>query len=144
DIGTPIGGGGHPAARGASGAGGEPAEHPPGGEITIDELADIMGGGPGRPPIEPEGADPPPGRRRRYAGIKRAGPSSLRSFRRTYKEALKRELASGTYNPLRPVVVSVRDDMRYRSWREEPKPVANAAIIYMMDVSGSMGDEQKE
>ena len=34
--------------------------------------------------------------------------------------------------------------MRYRSWKTEEEPVANAVIIYMMDVSGSMGDEQKE
>ena len=31
-----------------------------------------------------------------------------------------------------------------RSWKEDLEPVANAVIIYMMDVSGSMGDEQKE
>nr|MBA4158583.1 DUF444 family protein [Gemmatimonadota bacterium] len=72
------------------------------------------------------------------------GPASLRSFRRSYREALKRQIASGSYDPVRPVVVPVRDDMRYRSWREEPLPVANAVILYMMDVSGSMGSEQKE
>jgi hypothetical protein len=33
--------------------------------------------------------------------------------------------------------------MRYRSWKTDPSR-ANAVIIYMMDVSGSMGDEQKE
>ena len=144
DIGTPIGGHGHPGASGAGGAGDEPGEHLREVEISIDELADIMGEALELPRIEPKGAESLQSIRSRYAGIKRAGPSSLRSFRRTYKEALKRELASGTYNPRRPVVVPVRDDMRYRSWREEPKPVANAAIIYMMDVSGSMGDEQKE
>ena len=42
------------------------------------------------------------------------------------------------------MVMPVRDDYRYRSWKEEPEPVANAVIIYMMDVSGSMGNEQKE
>ena len=34
--------------------------------------------------------------------------------------------------------------MRYRAWRTDEEPVSNAALIYMMDVSGSMGDEQKE
>ena len=38
----------------------------------------------------------------------------------------------------------IRDDKRYRSWRSDPLPQSNAVIIYMMDVSGSMGDEQKE
>ena len=38
----------------------------------------------------------------------------------------------------------IKDDRRYRSWEHVPEPVANAVIIYMMDVSGSMTDEQKE
>jgi uncharacterized sporulation protein YeaH/YhbH (DUF444 family) len=38
----------------------------------------------------------------------------------------------------------VRHDKRYRGVRTEPLPQSNAVIIYMMDVSGSMGDEQKE
>ena len=33
--------------------------------------------------------------------------------------------------------------MRYRSYTSIPEPQAAAAIIYMMDVSGSMTDEQK-
>jgi len=50
----------------------------------------------------------------------------------------------GTYVPGNPVVVPIPSDKRYRSWRTEAEPVANAVIVYMMDVSGSMGDEQKE
>ncbi len=34
--------------------------------------------------------------------------------------------------------------MRYRSWKTTLLPEANAVIIYAMDVSGSMGTEQKE
>ena len=43
-----------------------------------------------------------------------------------------------------PIIVPVREDRRYRSWKTSPLPQSNAVIIYMMDVSGSMGDEQKE
>ena len=50
----------------------------------------------------------------------------------------------GAYVPDKPVIVPIPDDKRYRSWKTEAEPVANAVIIYMMDVSGSMGDEQKE
>jgi hypothetical protein len=42
------------------------------------------------------------------------------------------------------MIVPIRDDKRYRSWKTSTEPVANAVIVYMMDVSGSMGDEQKE
>ncbi len=50
----------------------------------------------------------------------------------------------GSYQSGSPLVVPIPDDKRYRSWKTEPEPVANAVIVYMMDVSGSMGDEQKE
>ena len=35
-------------------------------------------------------------------------------------------------------------DKQYRSWKEVHQPQSVAVIIYMMDVSGSMTDEQKE
>jgi uncharacterized sporulation protein YeaH/YhbH (DUF444 family) len=37
----------------------------------------------------------------------------------------------------------VREDRRYRAPVLEPEPFARAAVLYMMDVSGSMGAEQK-
>ncbi|HID22719.1 MAG TPA: DUF444 family protein, partial [Planctomycetaceae bacterium] len=69
---------------------------------------------------------------------------SLRHFKRTYKRALKRLLASNEYRPDRPVIVPIREDEVYKSWKTVPEPQANAAIIYIMDVSGSMTDDQKE
>src|SRR4029077_20842237 len=80
----------------------------------------------------------------RYTSVKRIGPESLRHKRRTYVEALKRQGMEGNYHPAAPRVVPYKDDRRYRSWEHVPEPVANAVIIYMMDVSGSMTDEQKE
>ena len=72
------------------------------------------------------------------------GSESLRHFKRTYKQALRRQIASRTYDPNRPVIVPVREDRRYRVWKPVSEPKANAVIIYQMDVPGSMGDEQKE
>ncbi len=141
DVGTPIGGDG---GGGAGSAGDAPGEHLREVEFTIDELTQLMGEELELPRIEPKGAEALTSSKNRYSGIQRTGPESLRSFRRTFKAALKREIASGTYSPYRPVVVPVRDDMRYRSWKEVSEPVANAVILYMMDVSGSMGNEQKE
>lgn len=136
DVGTPIGAPGQ--------AGDAPGEHLREVELSIEELCELMGEALELPRIEPKGAQSVTVARNRYTGIHRSGPETLRSFRRTYREALKRQLASGSYHPGRPLVVPVRDDMRYRSWRRQPEPVANAVIIYMMDVSGSMGNEQKE
>jgi uncharacterized sporulation protein YeaH/YhbH (DUF444 family) len=53
-------------------------------------------------------------------------------------------IASGAYDPKRPKIILERSDKRYRTWKAYPNPRANAVIIYVMDVSGSMGAEQKE
>lgn len=142
ELGTPLGSDGDAGGQGE--AGDAPGHHIREVELSIQELAELMGEELELPRIEPKGSKSLTVARNRYSGIKRAGPESLRSFKRTYKEALRREIAAGSYSPLRPVVVPVRDDMRYRSWKEEPEPIANAVILYMMDVSGSMGNEQKE
>jgi hypothetical protein len=92
----------------------------------------------------PRGAERIESRKVKYTGIRPVGPDSLKHFRRTFRRALRRQIASGVYDPKRPVIVPVREDFRYRSFREEVQPHYNAVIIYMMDVSGSMGDEQKE
>ncbi|MBN1852733.1 MAG: DUF444 family protein, partial [Pirellulales bacterium] len=52
--------------------------------------------------------------------------------------------ATGTYEPKEPRIIPYREDKQYRSWKNISQPQANAAVIYMMDVSGSMTDEQKE
>ncbi len=125
-------------------AGDKAGEHLLEVDVTMEELAQILGEELHLPRIEPKGKERIVARKDRYTGIRSTGPESLRHFRRTFKQALKRQIATGTYDPKNPLIVPVRDDKRYRSWRSEPLPQSNAVIIYMMDVSGSMGDEQKE
>ncbi|MEW5956988.1 MAG: DUF444 family protein [Chloroflexota bacterium] len=142
DIGDPIGQA--DAEGGAGQAGSEPGEHILEVEVTLEELARLMAEELELPRIEPKGTKNIISEQSKYNRIRRVGPDSLRHFKRTYKEALRRQLTSGQYDPGNPVVVPIRDDMRYRSWSEVPLPESNAIIIYMMDVSGSMGTEQKE
>ncbi|MEL6328885.1 MAG: DUF444 family protein [Planctomycetota bacterium] len=113
-------------------------------DVSLDELADILAEELELPRIEPKGANRITSVKDKYSGIRPVGPSSLRHFKRSYREALKRQLAMGDYDPDDPVIVPIRDDFRYRSWNEVKAPQSNAVIVYMMDVSGSMGDEQKE
>ncbi len=113
-------------------------------DIALDELADILGEELSLPRIQPRGHDRIVTTRIKYTGISPSGPESLRHFKRTYKQALRRQIASGSYNYRKPIIVPVREDRRYRTWKQVPLPETNAAVIYMMDVSGSMGDEQKE
>lgn len=141
---------GQPIARGDDGedgegrAGSDPGEHVLEVDIALDELATILGDELQLPRIEPKGKANVIQDKVRYTSVRRIGPESLRHFRRTYVEALRRQLSEGTYRPADPRVVPIKDDRRYRSWEHVPEPMANAVILYMMDVSGSMTDDQKE
>ncbi len=112
-------------------------------EVSIDELAEMLGEELGLPEIEPRGEDKIISEKYKVRGISRVGPETLRHFRRGHLQALKRVVSSGKYDLRNPVVVPTKEDMRYKALERVPTPVSNAVIIYMMDVSGSMGDEQK-
>jgi uncharacterized protein len=113
-------------------------------EVSLDELADILGEELQLPRVEPKGRKQITSERDRYSGIRPVGPESLRHFKRTYRQALRRQIMVGSYDPDNPRIVFERRDRVYRSWKTVMSPKSNAVIIYMMDVSGSMGDEQKE
>jgi len=143
EIGQPIGRGGD-QDDGSGQAGNEPGRHIREVELTLDELAEMLGEELDLPNVEPKGKDVITSEKDKYTTISQTGPDSLRHFKRTYKRALKRQISAGDYNPDVPVIIPTRDDERFRSWKTVSQPEANAAIIYMMDVSGSMTDDQKE
>lgn len=132
------------AQPGQGEAGDQPGEHILEVEVDLAELAEILGEELELPKIEPRGTESIVTQKDKYSSIRRTGPDSLRHFKRTFKQALRRQISMGKYDRKNPVIIPVRDDLRYRSWKTESKPETNAVIIYMMDVSGSMGDEQKE
>ena len=140
DEGTPI----STEPGGGLAAGDRPGDHILEVDISLEELAEILGEELELPNIEPRGEKLLQTTSDRYTGIHRVGPESLRHFKRTFKEALKRQIMSGGYDPERPTIIPFPEDRRYRSSRPKAIPEANAVIIYMMDVSGSMGSEQKE
>ncbi|HEY1907651.1 MAG TPA: DUF444 family protein, partial [Myxococcaceae bacterium] len=113
-------------------------------DVSLEELASILGEELQLPNIERRGKEQVVAQKIKYTGVNTTGPESLRHFKRTFKQALRRQIALGTYDPARPVIIPTREDRRYRSYRLQNLPETNAVIVYMMDVSGSMGDEQKE
>jgi hypothetical protein len=135
---------GEPDQNGAGRAGSEPGEHALEVELSLEELAEILGQELELPRIEPKGKQRLITQKDRYVGIRRTGPESLRHFKRTFRQALRRQIMMGHYDPKQPMVVPVREDRRYRSWKTVPMRQANALMIFIMDVSGSMGDDQKE
>ena len=142
DVGDSLGPGNEAPGSGKAGEGeGEKALEV---DVTLDELAEILGEELELPRIQPRGQKQVVTERDRYTGIQSIGPESLRHFRRTYRQALKRSISMGSYDEKQPVLVPVREDMRYRTWKTVSSPQSNAVVVYMMDVSGSMGEEQKE
>jgi len=110
-------------------------------DVSLEELASILGEELQLPNIERKGKEQVVAQKIKYTGVNTTGPESLRHFKRTFKQALRRQIALGTYDPKAPVIVPTREDRRYKM---QNLPETNAVIVYMMDVSGSMGDEQKE
>jgi uncharacterized sporulation protein YeaH/YhbH (DUF444 family) len=131
-------------AEGIGPGGTEPGQHIMEVEVSLEELADILGEELQLPRIKPKGRKQITAEKDRYSGVRQAGPESLRHFRRTFRRALRRQIMAGTYDPNAPRVIFERADKIYRSWKTILQPQSNAVIVYMMDVSGSMGDEQKE
>ncbi len=125
-------------------AGNQPGAHLTEVDLTLEELAQIMGEELGLPRIEPRGKKNLSSVKDRYQGIHTVGPKSLLSFKRTYKEALKRQIAAGTFDFQDPMIVPEKRDQRFLTWKTKPQENNSAVIIMIMDVSGSMGDEQKE
>ncbi|MEM8943960.1 MAG: DUF444 family protein [Planctomycetota bacterium] len=130
---------------GSGGAGGEPGSgHLMEVEVSLEELAAMLGDELELPRIEPKGTANVIAEKSKYNSVRQTGPESLKHFKRTYLNALRRQISTGNYRPDDPRIVPIKRDKKYRSWNDIPQPQVNAAVIYVMDVSGSMTDEQKE
>ncbi|HXV75721.1 MAG TPA: DUF444 family protein [Candidatus Polarisedimenticolaceae bacterium] len=125
-------------------AGNEAGQHLLEAEFSVEELAHMLGEALELPRIRPKGRDELDTNAGRYTGVSTVGPESLRHYKRSYRNALKRLIATGAYDRGRPSIVLERVDKRYRTWKPRQQPTANAVIVYVMDVSGSMGADQKE
>ena len=139
DIGDPFGN--------EPGSGNQPGdddgEHDFLTEFTPEELAQILIEHLDLPNLEPKSKGSLSSEKNKYNEISNVGNEGLKHFKRTYREALKRQISIGAYDPKNPVVIPIKSDFRYKTYSRKEKPEINAVIIYMADVSGSIGDEQK-
>ncbi len=113
-------------------------------DVSLEELASILSEELELPNIEPKGSAQIDASKNRYTSIGTSGPDSLKHHKRTFKQSLKRQISIGAYDPSNPSIIPTRKDYRFRSSKAKIEKQNNAVVIYMMDVSGSMGDEQKE
>ena len=130
--------------EGVGAAGDQEGQHVLEVEVDLAELAEMLGTELELPDIEPRGDRLLSSDGGRYTGVRQAGPNSLRHFRRTYRRALRRTIAAGEWDPARPRVIPIKDDERFRARKSCPQPDSSAVIFHIMDVSGSMGREQKD
>lgn len=113
-------------------------------DLTLEELASILGEELSLPNIEPKGKKSLESTTNKYTSIGMNGPDSLKHFKRSYREALKRQMATGTYDAKNPIIVPIKSDMRFRSSQQKVENENSAVVIYMMDVSGSMVTSKKK
>src|SRR6185369_5933231 len=118
-----------PQEEGEGNAGDQPGGHILEVDLSLEELAEILGEELALPRIEPKGKKNIITTKDKYTGIRQTGPESLRHFKRTFKRAMKRQIASGTYNPVDPIVVPIRQDKQYRSWKDVQLPDSVAVLI---------------
>lgn len=123
--------------------GNESGEHVFEAEMTVSELADILGETLQLPQLQPKGNNNLQTTSKKYSTLAPTGPAGLRNFKQTYKKALKKSISSGKYNYKNPQVIPNRPDFIYKSPKSTSKPFAQAVVFYIMDISGSMGDNEK-
>src|SRR5579859_478474 len=81
-------------------------------------------------------------------GWDKRGARSRLDRRRTMKEAVKRHAIQGNATANGSVAVAedislVNDDLRFRQLVKRPSPATSAAVIFALDVSGSMDEAQR-
>ncbi len=138
--GDPVG---QAPGEGTGGAGNSAGSHIKEVDLSFQEMAELMSEELGLPRIQPKGDKNIEGEKTVYNSIHKIGPRSLLHFKRTYQEALKRSISMDTYESDNPMIIPQSRDFRYRSFKKKTVENNSAVIIFMMDVSGSMGDEQK-
>lgn len=127
-----------PSPGSSPGAGDQPGVDYYEAEITVDEVAELLFADLGlprlrqkpRPVLESDGAN--------FRDVRKAGILGNLDRRRTLLAALRRSRSS----PGGSLAIA-REDLRFKTWEDDPKEQSHAAVLAMMDTSGSMGTFEK-
>jgi uncharacterized sporulation protein YeaH/YhbH (DUF444 family) len=144
DEGDPMPGQGKKKGKGKGEASDGTEEHSFDMEFSAEEMADIMISELELPKLENKGKGKINSEKNKYNKVANLGPDSLRHNQRTFKEALKRNISSGNYNPNDPYVIPIKADKRFRSYSTKEVPDVNAVVIHIADISGSMQEAQRK
>jgi uncharacterized sporulation protein YeaH/YhbH (DUF444 family) len=111
--------------------------------VSLDYYFDMLGEELELPNMQPKDNSEIVKEVTKWNAISRHGNNSLLHKRRTLKNALKRVMSLGEYDPLDiSNMYPIKEDKEYRSWNMREEPETNAVIFFMSDISASM-DESK-
>lgn len=109
-------------------------------EVEIDEIAKLIFEDLNLPYLEEKAKQAIASRELRFNEVRRTGILPNLDKRRTILENIKRRAMETGQPKIGPIR---KEDLRFRAWEEQVRHESNAAVIAMMDVSGSMGDFKK-
>ena len=123
--------------------GNESGEHTVDVGVSLDYYFDMLGDELELPNMQPKDNSEIVKEVTKWNAIRKYGNNSLLHKRRTLKNALKRVMSLGEYDPLDiSNMYPIKEDKEYRSWNMREEPETNAVIFFMSDISASM-DESK-
>ena len=114
-------------------------------EITLDELAKYLFEDLNLPDLEKKHSDAVWSERIKRKGFRKNGIRVRLSKKETLKNKIRRKKRAeknGTYDPDERFPFHA-DDLKYKHIDVKKKPVTNAVIFFIMDVSGSMSKNKK-
>lgn len=121
------------------GAGDQPGEDYYEADVTMEELENILFEELELPNLQEKQKDQVTSSEIVFNDVRKKGIMSNIDKKKTILQNLRRNANAG-----KPGIYGISpDDLRYRTWEEKVKPHSNAAIIAMMDTSGSMGSFEK-
>lgn len=109
-------------------------------EIDLDDLIEMMLEDLKLPRLEPKKQHELTSKELQYDDIRKRGSISRLDKKRSIVENIKRNAKSGEGAKVADIS---QDDLRFRTWTERERPVTSAVVFALMDVSGSMGADEK-
>ncbi|MBI4084676.1 MAG: sporulation protein YhbH [Candidatus Levybacteria bacterium] len=108
-------------------------------DVSLEKLAQLAFADLGLPNLENKRHQELESEDIRFTDIRKSGPFANLEKKRTIKENIKRNAARGD-----PHFKDISmDDLRFRTWDKSLRRESNAVIFALMDVSGSMGINEK-
>jgi uncharacterized protein len=138
-VGDVLARGGRPGPGKGPGAGDQPGVEYYEADVTMDEIAELVFEDLGLPNLQPKRLRELESDAIKFTDIRKSGPFASLDKKQTIRRNLQRNARRGA---ARFGELST-DDLRFRTWEQSVQYEANGVVLAMMDVSGSMGTNEK-